>query len=64
MSLSVNAEESVELNQNMLCVYGLSKGCNSGMTQYINIEFSENDKEDDQLTKYAIFAGYYYHYYH
>jgi hypothetical protein len=32
----------------MLCVYGLPKGCNIGMTEYINLEFSGNDKGDDQ----------------
>ena len=51
MSLSGNVEGSVELNQNFLCVYGLSKGCNSANTKYINLKFSGNDKGDDQLTK-------------
>ena len=55
MSLLRNVEGSVELNHNMLCVYGLSKGCNSGMTEYINLEFSGNDKGDNQLTKKVIF---------
>ena len=50
MSLSGNVEGSVELNDNMLCVYGLSKGCDSGRTEYTNSEFSGNDKGDDQLT--------------
>ena len=57
MSLSGNVEGSVELNYNMLCIYGLSKGCDSGMTEYINLELSGNDKGDDQLTKKAIFAN-------
>jgi hypothetical protein len=39
---------SVELNQNTLCVYGLSKGYNTGMTEYINFENSGNDKGDGQ----------------
>ena len=41
MNLSENIEWSVELNQNTLCTYGLSKGCNSGMTEYINLNFKE-----------------------
>ena len=45
MSLSGNVEGSVELNQNMLCEYGLSKGRNSGMTEYINLEFQEMIRE-------------------
>ena len=44
VSLSDKVEASVELNQNILCVFGLSKGCNSGTTEYINLELSENDK--------------------
>jgi len=48
VSLSENVEGSVELNQNMLCVYGLSKGCNTGITEYVNLENSGNDKEHDQ----------------
>ena len=36
---------------------------NLGMTKHINIEFSGNDKGDDQLTKKAIFASYYYNNY-
>jgi hypothetical protein len=39
MSLSVNVEGSVELNHNMLCVYGLSDGFDSGMTECINLDF-------------------------
>ena len=54
---------NVELHHKMLCVYGLSKGCNSGMTGYINLEFSVIDKRDDQLTKKAILACYYYYNY-
>ena len=38
MSLSENVKGSVELNQNTLFVYGLSKGRKSGMTEYINLE--------------------------
>ena len=64
MSLLKNAKGSVEINQSMLCVCGLSKGRNSGMTEYINLELSGNDKGDDHLTKKAICALYYYHYYH
>ena len=59
MNLRGNVEESVELNRNTLCVYELSKGCNSGMTENINLGFSGNDKRDDQLTKKAAFARYY-----
>jgi hypothetical protein len=33
--LSENVERSVGLNQNKLCVYGLSKGCNTEITEYI-----------------------------
>jgi hypothetical protein len=51
MSFPGKVEGSVELNHNLLCVYMLSKGCNSGMTEYINLEFSGNGKGDDQLTK-------------
>ena len=47
---------SVELNQNMY-VCGLSKGCNSGMTEYIHLKF----KGDDQLIQKAIFARCYYY---
>ena len=47
MSLSGNVDGSVELNQNILCVYELSKRCNSGRTEYINLELSGNDKGDD-----------------
>jgi len=64
ISLSLNVEGSVEQNHNILCVYGLSKGCNSGMTKYINSVFSGNNKGDDQLTKKAIFAYYYYYKYY
>ena len=54
MNLSVNVEGIFELNHCILCLYGLLKGCSSGMTEYINLEFSGNDKGDDQLTKKAI----------
>jgi hypothetical protein len=40
MGLSGNVEGSVELNQNLLCVHGLSKGFISGMTEYVNLELS------------------------
>ena len=60
VSISGNIKGTVELNQNTLCVYGFSKGCSSGMTEYINLELSGNDKGDDQLTEKAIFARYYY----
>ena len=29
-------------------MYGLSKGCNTGTTKYINLENSGNNKGDDQ----------------
>jgi hypothetical protein len=45
VSLSEKVEGSVELNQNTLCVYGLSKGRNSGTTVYINLELSGYDKK-------------------
>ena len=32
-----NFDESAELNQNTLCVYGLHKGYNTGITEYINL---------------------------
>jgi hypothetical protein len=48
VSLSENIEGSVELNQNTLCIYRLSKGHNAGITEYINLENSRNDKVDDQ----------------
>ena len=44
VKLSENAEGSVELNQNMLCAYMLSKGENSGMTEGIKLELLENDE--------------------
>ena len=56
MSLSKNVEGSVEVNQNTVYVLGLSKNHNSEMNEYINSEFSESDKGDDQLTKKAIFT--------
>ena len=52
--MAEKVEWSVELNQNTLCVYGLSKGRNAGMTEYINLELSVNDKGNDQLTKKVI----------
>ena len=48
MTLSENIEGSVELNRSMLCVYGLSKGYNTGITECINLENCGNDKGDDQ----------------
>ena len=63
MSFSGNVEGSVEVNHNMLCVYGLSKGWNSRMTEYIYLELSKKDKGDDQLTKKALFARCYYYNY-
>ena len=38
MSFSENVKGCVELNQNTLCVYGLSKGYNIGINEYINLE--------------------------
>ena len=32
----------------VLCVCGLSKGCNTGITNYINLENSVNNKGDNQ----------------
>ena len=46
MSLSENIERPLELNQNMFCEYGLSKKCNSGMTENISLENSGNKKGD------------------
>jgi hypothetical protein len=46
--LSESFEGSVELNENTLCVYGLSKGCNTGITEYINLKNSGNNKGHDQ----------------
>ena len=51
VSLLEKIEGSVEQNQNMLCVYGLLCERSSRMTEYINLELSENDKGDDQLPK-------------
>jgi len=53
VSLSENVEGRIELNQNPLCLYGLSKGCNTRITEYINLENSGNDKGGD---KKAIFT--------
>jgi hypothetical protein len=33
----------------MLCIYGLSKGCNTEITKYTNLVNSGNDKEYDQI---------------
>ena len=32
----------------MLCEYILLKGCNTGIPEYINLEYLGNDNEDDQ----------------
>ena len=45
MSISEIVEMRVELNQNTLCVYGLSKGYNTEITEYINMKKSGNDKK-------------------
>ena len=45
MSISLNFGGSVELSHNMLYMHGLSKECNSGVAEYINMEFSENERE-------------------
>ena len=50
-SLSEKVKASIELNQNTLCVYNLSKNFNSGMSEHVNLELSRKDKGDDQLTK-------------
>ena len=47
MSLSLTVEGIVELSQNILFVYELSKRCNLGMTEYIDLEPSGNNKGDD-----------------
>ena len=73
MCLSGNFKRSVELNRNILCVYGLSKGCNLGIAEYFNLDCSGNDKGDDQdifsqycYYNYCCFYCYhkYYYYYH
>ena len=38
VNLPANVDGSVELNQNMLCVYGFLNGYNSGMTEHTNLE--------------------------
>ena len=52
--ISENSDGTIELNQNTLCLYRLSKGCKSRMKEYISLKLSGNDKE--------IFA-YWHHYY-
>ena len=47
MVLSGNIGGSFPLDQNMLCVNGLSKGCNSRITEYINLQFTGNYDGDD-----------------
>ena len=42
-----SSEPFRELNQNTLCVYGLSKLRNTGITEYINLENSGNYKRYD-----------------
>jgi len=54
LSISKNVKGSVELNRNILCAFGLSKGRNSGMTENINLELPRNDKEDDQKGNVSI----------
>ena len=39
VSLSKNVEGSVELNQNMLCIYRSSNVFNSAITEYTNLQF-------------------------
>ena len=48
MTLPENFEGSFELNQSTLCLCGLSKGYNTGITEYINLKNRGNDKGDDQ----------------
>ena len=49
VKLLENVEGSVELNQNTICVYRLSKGCNSGMSEYVNLEISGDDQLIENL---------------
>ena len=48
MSLSDNVEGIVELNQTTLCICRLSKGYNTGIAEYINLENSGNNRGYDQ----------------
>jgi hypothetical protein len=58
MSVSESIEGNFELNQNTLCVYGLSKGRSSGVTEYINLlktkrncnKYSSQTQNDQKLT--------------
>jgi len=59
VSLSENIEGSVELNQNTLCVHGLSKGYNTGITEQIHLENSRMIRE---MIKKAILACYQFYY--
>ena len=43
--LSENIDLTFDLNQNKLCVYGLSKKRHSGITECINLELSEMIRE-------------------
>ena len=54
MNLSGFVEGSVKLNQNILFVCVLSKGRTSEVTEYMNLELSENDKGDDHKGKQII----------
>ena len=40
-----NVEGTVELNQNTLCVYRLSEGCGSVLTEHISLELQEMTRE-------------------
>jgi len=55
VSLSGEVERSFDLNQGMLCAYGLSKGQNW-------LELSGKNKQDNQLTKKALHTSLYYSY--
>ena len=48
MRLSGNVEASVELNKKIYMSKNFIKGIHSGMTEYVNLELSGNDKGDDQ----------------
>ena len=50
---------SIELNQNTVCVYELSIGCNSGMSKYINLELSGNDEGNGQLIEELLIFVFY-----
>ena len=48
MSLSEKCWGRVALNQSMLFVYGLPRRLKSGMSVYINLQFSEKGKGYDR----------------